>query len=173
MNLQPFIENDLVRIVPLKETDFDILYAIAKDPQIWEQHPNKDRYLQPVFQTFFEGALASKGAFLVFDNGSGKPIGSTRFYDWNETEKSIFIGYTFIARDHWGSTYNPALKKLMLDYAFNFVDTVYFHIGANNIRSQKAITKLGARKNREVVISYYGEKELLNFEYIIDGKNWL
>ena len=172
MVLQPTLENELIRIVPLKETDFDVLYAIASDPEIWEQHPNKDRYKKPVFQVFFEGAIESKGAFLVFDNVTGTPIGSSRFYDWNETGKSIFIGYTFIAKDHWGSTYNPALKKLMLDYAFNFVDTVYFHIGANNIRSQMAITRLGAKKVREVAVEYYGEDMKLNVEFCINRHEW-
>ena len=61
--------------------------------------------------------------------------------------KSIAIGFTFLARDHWGATYNRALKSLMMGHAFKFVNTVIFHIGVNNIRSQKAIEKLGATKN--------------------------
>ncbi len=113
--LQPTIENDLIKISPLKEADFEILYKIASDPLIWEQHPNKDRYQREVFKTFFKGAIESGGAFLVFNNKE-EPIGSSRFYEFNKDEKSVLIGYTFIAKDHWGKGYNIALKSLMLEH---------------------------------------------------------
>ncbi|MGX7666929.1 GNAT family N-acetyltransferase [Flavobacterium pedocola] len=172
MNLQPILENDIVKLSPLKETDFEALYQVASDPPIWEQHPNKDRYKREVFQNFFEGAMASGGAFLILDKEKNVAIGSTRFYDYNESEKSILIGYTFYARAYWGSTYNPQVKKLMLDYAFQFLDKVYFHIGALNIRSQKAIERLGAAKVRTIEVAYHGEPEKLNFEYVIEKQNW-
>ncbi|WP_136668767.1 GNAT family N-acetyltransferase [Flavobacterium sp. H122] len=167
MNLQPVLKNDLVSLIPLKDSDFEELYQVASDPLIWEQHPNKDRYKREVFQNFFDGAMQSGGAFKAIDNQSGKVIGSTRFYDLNKEDKSILIGYTFYGRDYWGSTYNPQVKKLMLDYAFQFLDKVYFHIGAENIRSQKAIERLGAVKTREIEVAYHGETEKLNFEYVI------
>lgn len=166
-NIQPTLENEFVKIEPLKESDFETLYAVASDPLIWEQHPNKDRYKREVFENFFKGAIESGGAFLVFDNKTNKPIGSSRFYDYNPTNKSILIGYTFFARSHWGSTYNPALKSLMIDYAFQFVNAVIFHIGAVNIRSQKAIERLGAVKVAELEVEYYGEPSKLNFVYEI------
>ena len=166
-NLQPTLQNEFVRAEPLKATDFEKLYAVASDPLIWEQHPNKDRYKREVFETFFQGAMESGGAFLVYDNKSNQPIGSSRYYEFNAEKNSVAIGYTFFARDHWGSTYNHALKKLMLDHAFQFVDNVIFHIGANNIRSQKAIEKLGAIKLAEEEIKYYGEQPELNFVYLI------
>ena len=169
--LQPTIENDLVKIQPLKPTDFELLYKIASDPLIWEQHPNKDRYQREVFQTFFKGAIESGGAFLVFNN-KGEPIGSSRFYEFDKNASSILIGYTFIAKDHWGREYNKALKSVMLKHAFKFVDTVFFHIGSTNIRSQKAIEKLGAKKMGEVEVAYYGEATKLNFIYQIEKDNW-
>jgi RimJ/RimL family protein N-acetyltransferase len=55
----------------------------------------------------------------------------------------------------------------MLDYAFKFVDKVYFNIGAGNIRSQKAIVKIGAVKVDEFEVEYYGEDAKLNFIYDI------
>jgi RimJ/RimL family protein N-acetyltransferase len=58
----------------------------------------------------------------------------------------------------------------MLDYAFQFVDKVYFHIGAFNIRSQKAIEKIGAVKVDEFEVEYYGEESKLNFVYLINKK---
>lgn len=172
MNIQPHLENELVQLIPLQESDFEELYSIASDPLIWEQHPNKNRYQKEVFQTFFEGALQSKGAFKIIDNSTGNSIGSTRFYDFDANHKSILIGYTFYKRTYWGTSYNRQVKKLMLDYAFEHLEKVYFTIGAQNIRSQKAIAKLGATKVREISIAYHGEPEVLNFEYAIEKKDW-
>ncbi len=173
MNLQPVLQNDLVLLQPLKESDFEALYKVASDPLVWEQHPNRNRYQREVFQTFFDGAIESKGAFLIIDKKTNEVIGSTRFYDLDEKNQSVLIGYTFYGRDFWGSTYNPSVKKLMLDYAFEFLNKVYFHIGANNIRSQKAIERIGAIKVREIEVAYHGEPEKLNFEYQIEKTSWI
>ena len=172
-NLQPILENEIIKIVPLKTEDFEALYAIASDPLIWEQHPNKDRYKREVFENFFKGAIESKGAFLVYDKASNEPIGSSRFYAVDGNANAIAIGYTFIARDHWGGKYNPALKKLMIDYVLQVVDSVVFHIGAVNIRSQRAIERLGAVKVDEVEMEYYGEPSKLNFIYEIKKESWV
>ena len=94
------------------------------------------------------------------------------FYGFDADKKTITIGYTFLAKSHWGTTYNRALKTLMLNYAFTFVEEVIFHIGANNVRSQKAIGKLGAIKISEESIAYYGEQENNNFIYKITNKMW-
>ncbi len=171
-DLQPQLMNDIVLLKPLGSEDFENLYSVASDPAIWEQHPNKDRYKREVFETFFKGAMQSGGAFLIYDNQTQQPIGSSRFYEVNAEQKSVSIGYTFFAKDHWGSTYNRAAKTLMLNHAFQFVDTVIFHIGATNIRSQKAIEKLGAKKIGEVEMEYYGEPKKLNFIYQIEKKDW-
>jgi RimJ/RimL family protein N-acetyltransferase len=168
LNLQPkHLQNEWVQLVPLQVTDFEVLYAVAADPLIWEQHPNKLRYKQEVFQNYFDGAIQSKGAFLILETKSKKVIGSSRFYDYNEKDSSLLIGYTFIGRNFWGKKYNQALKKCMLDYAFQHVNSVYFHIGACNIRSQKAIEKIGAIKVDEQNVSYHGEENTLNYIYKI------
>ena len=171
-NLQPtHLKNQLIQLVPLHETDFEELYSVASDELVWEQHPNKLRYQKPVFQNYFEGAMESKGAFFIREATTNEPVGSTRFYDYDEKDNSIIIGYTFIGRKFWGNGYNQDLKKLMLDYAFQYVDKVYFHIGANNMRSQKAIEKIGAIKIAEQEVTYYGEDSKLNFIYVINKEN--
>ncbi len=170
--LQPNLENDLVKVRPLRQNDFDVLYKIASDPLIWEQHPNKDRYQKEKFKIFFKGALESKGAFLVFNNLTGSPIGSSRFYEYNKELKTISIGYTFLAKDHWGKGFNMALKSLMINHAFNFVNSISFHIGASNIRSQIAIEKIGAMKTGEIEMEYYGEPKRLNFIYHLNKESW-
>lgn len=169
MDLQPLhLQNELVKLVPLEENHFEVLYAVASDPMVWEQHPNKLRWQREVFQNFFEGAMQSKGAFLILEATSGEVVGSSRFYDYDQKDSSVLIGYTFIGRKFWGSGYNNALKQLMLDYAFQYVDKVYFHIGAFNLRSQKAIAKIGAVKVDEFEVEYYGEDSKLNYIYLIN-----
>ena len=171
-DLQPqHLKNDLISLLPLQENDFEELYAVANDELLWEQHPNKLRYQRAIFQNFFEGAMLSGGAFLIRDSKTNEVVGSSRFYDYNKKAKSVLIGYTFIGRKFWGKHYNQSLKKLMLNYAFQYVDKVYFHIGAFNIRSQKAIKKIGAIKVDEFEVEYYGEDSKLNFVYEITREN--
>lgn len=166
-SIQPILENDYVKLIPLQENDFEQLFSVASDPLVWEQHPNKDRYKRDVFERFFEGALESGGAFKIIEKNTGEIAGSTRFYNYNAADNSIFIGYTFYARKFWGSKMNPQVKKLMLDYIFQFVDKVNFHVGKDNLRSQKAMEKLGAKKVDEVIVAYYGEPDRLNVVFEI------
>ena len=170
-NLQPeTLENDQIKLIPLKEDDFEILYKIASDPEIWEQHPSKDRYKKEVFQLFFDGAVESKGAFLVYDSATNELIGSTRYYDFDPENSKIAIGFTFLAKKYWGGNHNKAMKQLLIDYAFQFVNTVVFHIGETNIRSQKAIAKIGANK---IGIVDFNNRNLPHFEYHILKKDWI
>lgn len=167
-DLQPtFLKDDLIKLNPLQETDFDSLFEVASNPLVWEQHPNPNRYKLKDFTTYFKGAIESKSAFLIVDCKTNETVGCSRYYDYKEADNSVLIGYTFIGTTFWGNGYNKALKKIMLDYAFQFVDKVYFHIGAFNIRSQKAIEKIGAVKVGEFEVEYYGETSKLNFAYVI------
>ncbi len=166
-SIQPVLENEQLVLYPLQESDFEDLYLVASDPKIWEQHPNKDRWQKEVFRNFFNGAIQSQGAFKIVDKSSGKIIGSTRYYDYNEEGNYILIGYTFYDTSCWGKGFNPMVKKLMLDYIFQFVAKVQFHVGAGNLRSQIAITRIGAEKIGEEEIAYFGEPSKLNFIYEI------
>ncbi len=173
MNWQPdFLENDYVKLVPLSEADFNQLYAVASDPLIWEQHPNKNRYQLEVFKNFFKGAMESKGAFLILDATTNEAIGSSRFCNYQPNKSTIEIGYTFYARKCWGKPYNQSTKQLMIDYALEKVNTIHFYVGAENIRSQKAMEKLGAIKLGEILMPYYGEPDRLNFQYQITAEQW-
>lgn len=173
MNLQPTtLETEMVRLVPLQLTDFEALFSCAANPEVWEQHPNKDRYKREVFENFFQGAMESKGAFKIVDVVTDTIMGSTRFYDYESEMNVVLIGYTFYAKEYWGKGINPIVKKIMLDYAFQFVEAVHFHIGENNIRSQIAIQRIGAKKISEKLIEYYGEPEKLNFIYEIKKEDW-
>lgn len=142
-DFQPHLRSELIEIRPLRAEDFTELYVVASDPLIWTQHPNKNRYVEEEFRAFFRDALNSKGALAVIDNKEGHLIGSSRYHGYDEERDEIEIGWTFLARSHWGGTYNRELKRLMLQHAFKFVSTVIFLVGANNLRSQRAVEKIG------------------------------
>jgi RimJ/RimL family protein N-acetyltransferase len=140
---QPTLEGKLLRLRPLRLDDFRELYAVASDPLIWEQHPNNDRYQEEVFKEFFREAMESGGALIAIDAKDRRVIGSSRFHAYDAEKNDIEIGWSFLARSHWGGKYNGEMKQLMLRHAFQFVNRVNFIIGAKNLRSQKAIEKIG------------------------------
>jgi N-acetyltransferase len=142
--LQPTLEGRLLRLVPLQSADWDRLYAVASDPLIWELHPQRERYKEEIFRVFFREAMESGGAFIVIDRKDGKVIGSSRYHDYDEAKSEIEIGWTFLARSHWGGVYNSEMKQLMLRHAFKFVNSVVFLVGPQNWRSQRALEKIGA-----------------------------
>ena len=143
-DLQPVLTGALVHLRPLRAGDFDALYAVASDPHIWEQHPESNRHELAVFRTFFDGAIVSGGALLETDAMTGAVIGSSRYFLYDETRRAIEIGWSFLARSHWGGRHNREMKRLMLQHAFRFVDRVHFIIGVRNLRSQRAIENIGA-----------------------------
>jgi RimJ/RimL family protein N-acetyltransferase len=140
---QPVLKGDLVELRPLYSEDYDDLYAIAADPLIWEQHPVKNRHEEGVFQLFFREALASGGALIASDAKTQRVIGSSRFHGYDKERNEVEIGWTFLARSHWGGLYNGQMKELMLQHAFRFVNCVVFLVGPQNLRSQRAVEKIG------------------------------
>jgi RimJ/RimL family protein N-acetyltransferase len=142
-DLQPHLKGDLIELRPLRAEDFAALYAVAADPLIWEQHPCNDRYQEEVFKAFFREALASGGALIATDIQDGRVSGSSRFHGYEEVKSEIEIGWSFLARSHWGGVYNGEMKRLMLRHAFRFVNNVVFLIGPRNFRSRRAVEKIG------------------------------
>ena len=141
---QPTLQSSRVSLRPLRGDDFDVLYAVASDPLIWEQHPESTRWQREVFTRFFDGAMASGGALLITDARTGQVVGSSRWYEWDAAAREVAIGYTFLARSHWGGDVNGELKQLMLQHAFQHAQRVWFHVGPENFRSQRALEKIGA-----------------------------
>lgn len=140
---QPVLTGTLLSLRPLAETDWPSLFAVASDPLIWEQHPDSDRYQEPVFRRFFTDAMDSGGALAAIDRASGAVIGSSRYHGYDPVKREVEVGWTFLARRYWGGTYNGEMKRLMLDHAFASVDRVLFRIGLENRRSRRAVEKIG------------------------------
>lgn len=143
-DLQPTLKGELLTLRPLRPEDFHDLYAVAADPLIWEQHPHRDRHREEVFRQFFHEALGSGGALIVIDSDDDQVIGSSRFHAYDPEKSEIEIGWTFLARSRWGGLYNREMKQLMLRHAFRFVKNVVFLVGPQNLRSQRALEKIGA-----------------------------
>jgi len=144
LDRQPVLIGELVELSPLRHDDFDDLFAISSDPLLWEQHPSKERAQRAGFERWYTEAVASEGALTIVDRRDGRIIGTSRFHGYDEERREVEIGWTFIARSHWGGPYNAAVKALMLRHAFADVDTVVFRVHSENFRSQRAVEKLGA-----------------------------
>ena len=149
-----------ISLRPLVAADFEALHAAAADPLIWEQHPDPLRYEREAFRTkFFDPAVACKLAYVVVDNATGQLVGSSRYYEQDDAKREIAIGYTFLARSHWGGSANREMKQLMLAHAFaTGFDRVWFHVGKNNMRSRKAMEKIGGQFSHEGVKEMGGMK---------------
>lgn len=146
MDRQPVLEGERLLLRPLQEDDWDALYGVASDPLIWEIHPQPNRWQEPVFRRFFDDALERGGALVVIDRTSGAVAGSSQ-YKAVDTEDggAVEIGWTFLARSHWGGSFNQEMKRLMLAHALASVARVEFRVGESNLRSCRAMEKIGGR----------------------------
>jgi len=165
--LQPILKGELLELRPLKPDDWDELFAVASDPLVWEQHPEQDRYKKDVFKAFFKGALESGGALVIIDRKTRQVIGSTRFYGYDLDKSEIEIGWTFLARKYWGGGYNAEMKRLLLNHAFKFAESVVFFVGEDNVRSQRAMEKVGAIRIGTATRTYGNHPPARNVKYVI------
>jgi RimJ/RimL family protein N-acetyltransferase len=141
---QPTLRGELLLLRPLRADDYPSLYAAAADPAVWEQHQIKDRHEEAVFRPYFDSLLASGEALVVVERATGAVIGVSRYHGFDAERSEVEIGWTFLARQYWGGVYNRELKQLMLRHAFMRVSSVVFLVSPGNIRSQRAVEKLGA-----------------------------
>ena len=146
MDRQPVLFGERLELRPLLPGDWDALYAVAADPQLWALHPMHDRWQEPVFRAFFDDALAGAGALVAIDRETGEIVGSSRFQGYDPSDGGqVEIGWTFIGRRHWGSGLNAEMKRLMLAHALQRVARVVFRVGESNWRSRGAMEKIGGR----------------------------
>jgi RimJ/RimL family protein N-acetyltransferase len=170
-NGQPTLEGDTIRLRPTAAEDWDALYAVARDPQIWAKHPAWDRYQEPVFRAYFEDALASRGALTVIDKASGRVIGGSRFVAFPELDE-VEIGWTFLSRDFWGGAVNRQMKRLMLGHALASFPRAVFRVGETNVISRRAMEKIGGRMTDRVEDIVRGGKPIRHVIYEIDRENF-
>jgi len=138
------LEGNNLLIREMLATDFVSLSIARSDPKIWEGHPKKESYQQTNIEAWFEQSLQDN-ALAIIDKNNNELIGSSRYYEIDTKQNEVAIGYTFLTTKYWGGTTNQELKKLMLDHAWQYFETVWLHIGENNLRSRKAAEKIGAK----------------------------
>jgi RimJ/RimL family protein N-acetyltransferase len=143
LDLQPTLAGTHIQLRPLAAQDFDELSTAASDPLIWAQHPDPGRGTREGFPRFFDDSLKSKSCLVAIDAARRSVIGWSRYSNY-APGKRITIGYTFLARSHWGGPANAEIKRLMLRHAFTDVQEVLFTIAEHNLRSRRAVEKLGA-----------------------------
>jgi len=153
---QPTLTGERLLLRPLRADDYDAIYAAAADPLIWEQHPANNRHEPAVFKALFDESLASGGALVAIDRATGRMIGWSRYHGYDDAASEVEIGWTFLARAYWGGVYNGEMKQLMLAHAFRTVRTVLFVVGTGNVRSQRAVEKLGGIRRREIRVNANG-----------------
>lgn len=139
------LSNNLVKLIPMIKEDYNWIYAVASDPSIWEQHPDNKRYTPIGFTKYFKKLLDTDIPYIILDINTEQVIGATSFYQFNSKDESVAIGFTFLAKAYWGGIYNQSIKKLMMDFAFSELNKIIFHVREGNIRSQKAIEKIGGK----------------------------
>jgi RimJ/RimL family protein N-acetyltransferase len=113
--------------------------SMPSDPEIGRIPAH--RYTEPPSKSISQ--RGHQMAFVFVDRSTSRLIGSSRYYGYDAGRSEVEIGWTFIVRSHWGGATNREVKRLMLDHAFTFVDTVIFWVGEKNWRSQGAMTKIG------------------------------
>jgi RimJ/RimL family protein N-acetyltransferase len=164
-DFQPTLVGPTITIRPVVPDDWTELFAVGSDPKVWEVHPVRLRYTEPEFRKYFAGAVKSRMGFVFVDRATGKLIGSSRYYGYEPAISEIEIGWTFLARSRWGGSANREVKRLMLDHAFTFIDTVVFWVGHENWRSQGAMTKIGGvRRDGLFTRELSGDDPYLIFE---------
>lgn len=170
-DLQPTLVGERLTLRPLRPDDLDALWQAARDPLIWELHPDQTRYHRDGFERFFAGLLTAPGSLAVVDNASGRIIGVTRYYEWEPATREVAIGYTFLTREFWGGAANREMKRLQIEHAAPHADVVWFHVGKHNLRSRRAMEKIGA------VAAFEGQRpqhgEMVDFIYYrIEPAQW-
>ena len=171
-DFQPTLEGPTLTMRPLNSSDWEALYGVASDPLIWELHPLNDRWQEPVFRKFFDEAMDSGGALVAINRASGKIVGSSRYSTDFAAEGEVEIGWTFLARSHWGGNTNREMKHIMLAHAFGHYPKVIFRIGEHNLRSRRACEKIGGQLLRRSQILKIGDRNLTHVVYAIDRQGF-
>jgi RimJ/RimL family protein N-acetyltransferase len=149
MDLSPTLENEFVKLSPLTLENYEKLIPVASQEKLVEFSPS-DIYTPDTLKNYVALALKQKEGktsipFIIFDKRKQQFAGSTRYMNIHWKNKVLEIGSTWIGREVQGTGLNNHMKHLMLDYVFNNMkfEKVEFRIDERNIRSRKAVEKLG------------------------------
>lgn len=141
----------LVELVPLEEKHFEELTVLAGEKRIWEFIPIDMSTKEKCFEAFADAILErEKGAqfpFVIVHKKERKIIGSTRLMNIEPAHKKLEIGWTWLFPDYWATAVNLECKLLLLTFCFEELKAIRVQLKTdeNNIRSRKAIEKIGGQ----------------------------
>jgi N-acetyltransferase len=158
MNVHPVhLEGTAIRLEPLTLEHAPGLLPHA-EPEIFRHMLEwpRDRSLAAL-EDWIRLSVEKPGAllFAILDRATGEALGTTGYLEIRPAHRGLEIGRTWIARARQGTRINPESKYLLLRHAFEDLGAVRVQLktDANNLHSQRAIEKLGAR--REGVLRKY------------------
>jgi N-acetyltransferase len=181
-NLKPVIlTGRVVRLEPLSESHVPDLAAAGSDPSIWEFMIYGDLGGEKAMHAWVQKLLALQQhgtdlPFAVIHLESGRAIGATRYMDIRPEHRALEIGGTWYAPAFQRTVVNTESKYLLLRNAFEELGClrVQFKTDARNLRSQKAIERIGAVKEgvlRQHIITPSGFARDSVYYSILD-KEW-
>jgi RimJ/RimL family protein N-acetyltransferase len=150
-NLTARLEGSIVVLEPLAREHADELWAAAQAPEIWDwlAHVGSSReYFDRWLELTLEAAAAgTEGPFTTRAAGSGEVIGSSRFLNVRDADRSVEIGWTWLNPRAWRTGANVEAKLLMMGHAFETLDCVRveFKTDARNERSRTALAAIPAQ----------------------------
>jgi N-acetyltransferase len=142
-----------VRLEPLTAKHADGLRLAASDGELWNvwyalvPEPNDvEKYIEHALQGLQNNTMLP---WAVVDSETGSVIGSTRYHDIMTDVDRVEIGYTWYAAHLQGTHVNPACKLLLMTHAFDVLGCAVVGLRTDNFnfRSQRAIERLGAKKD--------------------------
>lgn len=146
------LEDDLVLLRPLQESDVDNLLEISiNEPETWKYSlvgaDGKENLINYIKSAIKERENKKEFPFIVFDKQSQKYAGSTRFYDIQLEYKTLQLGYTWYGSAFRGTGLNKHCKFLLLQFAFETLEMerVEFRADNNNERSIAAMKSIGCK----------------------------
>lgn len=166
-DFQPHLSGDLIALSPATEADFEPLFAIAADPDLWAQHTAKDRWQRDVFRANFDSAFADQGGLVARERATGDVVGFSRFSQMFVGPDDMEIGWTFLARRLWGGLYNRDMKRSMLAHVLADFPRALFRIAEDNPRSRRAMEKIGGVLTDQQSTIEYGGVDHLYLTYEI------
>lgn len=149
---QYILEDGRVILMPLDEGDYNQLLPFAlNEPDLWK-YSLVSAAGKEGLKNYMQIALDARAAereypFIVFDKQTNSYAGSTRFYDINNSFKTLQLGYTWYGKDFQGSGLNRHCKYLLLSFAFEdlHMERVEFRADNNNARSIAAMKSIGCK----------------------------
>jgi RimJ/RimL family protein N-acetyltransferase len=150
----PILKGQTVYLQPACEKDRELIRPLAKDPRLWEFTKTLliDDTYDIQFDDYFDEALNLPQlfgrAFVIRTTAGSTIIGMSRFFNVSWKDKRLEIGHTWYIPEVWGKVYNKECKLLLLQYAFEHLHLhrVEFRVAHQNIRSQRAVEKIGGIK---------------------------